>query len=168
MENIAIISGVIILTVAIITLKKTKTSKRTLNLIKRLEGLSLTPYKDSGGKWTIGYGHLITRSENYLLNPKGITEKIADTLFINDVIEKEKDIQRLVKVPLNIAQHDALVSLVFNIGAGNFKKSTMLKNINKKQFSIAANEFPKWRFINKKESAGLLKRRAIEQEIFIS
>jgi len=140
-----------------------------LSFIKRFEGLRLKPYKDSGGKWTIGYGHLIKiPSENYLLNKNGITNAKAENLLRQDVKIAENSVKINTKIPLNKNQLNALVSLVFNIGIGNFSRSTMLKLINQNKITQAAGEFPKWRFINGKESPGLLLRRAKEQSMFMS
>jgi len=80
------------------------------------EGFRLKPYKDSKGNWTIGVGHLILPTENYLLNPAGITKEKATELLKADVLKVERAIDRRVRVPLQQHQIDALVSLLFNVG----------------------------------------------------
>lgn len=143
-------------------------SNKGLNKLKRFEALRLKPYKDSGGKFTIGWGHLIKRpEENYLLNKNGISAGKATQLLRADVQVAEKAVKRLVKAPLSGNQIDALISFVYNIGIDAFAQSTMLRYINAKQYQKAANEFPAWRYVNKKENAGLLARRAEEQSMFL-
>lgn len=137
-------------------------------MIKQLEGLRLKPYRDSGGKWTIGYGHLIKDNEPELRRKQGITQKDADNLLFNDIAIAERAITDNVQTPLNIAQFDALVSLIFNIGVGAFRSSTLLKKLNQKNYAEAASEFPRWRYVGTVESSALLKRRAIEQDMFLS
>jgi lysozyme len=77
-------------------------------------------------------------------------------------------VNRLVKVELTQDQFDALVSLVFNIGGGNFERSTLLKKINARNFDGAADEFPRWNRAAGKVMAGLTKRRHAEQSLFQS
>ena len=93
--------------------------------IKRHEGLRLTAYDDGAGTLTIGYGHLI-RSDM----PTRITREEAERLFLADLAIAEAAVNRLVQVPLTSAQFDALVSLVFNWGSGNFAQSQLLALLN--------------------------------------
>jgi lysozyme len=93
--------------------------------IKRHEGLRLTAYDDGAGNLTIGYGHLI-RSDM----PNQIAREEAERLFLADLATAEAAVNRLVQVPLTSAQYDALVSLVFNWGAGNFAQSELLRRLN--------------------------------------
>ena len=152
----------------VVALLRTGLSNKGLNTLKRFEALRLKPYKDAGGKFTVGWGHLIKRpEENYLLNKNGISVGKANQLLQGDVQIAEKAVKRLVKVPLSGNQLDALISFVYNIGVGAFSRSSMLKYLNAGQYREAANEFPAWRYVNKRENAGLLARRAKEQSLFL-
>lgn len=75
-----------------------------------------------------------------------------------------------VKVPINDDMRTALVSLVYNIGIGNFQKSTLLKKLNASDYVGAANEFTKWVYggngAKKRVIEGLLSRRLREQSLF--
>jgi lysozyme len=71
-----------------------------------------------------------------------------------------------VKRPLNQNQWDALVSFVYNVGAGNFISSTMLKLLNQGDYKGAAGEFPKWVHTNGQINPGLVRRRAAERALF--
>lgn len=146
-----------------------KISANGLRKIKEFEGLKLTPYKDTAGKLTIGWGHLIKLpAEAELLRKEGITPEKAEKLLNDDLREAESAVNRLVKAPITGNQYDALVSFVYNIGQGAFSESTMLKHLNNGDYQSAANEFPRWRYAGGEESAGLVKRRAVEQQLFLA
>ena len=85
--------------------------------------------------------------------------------YVKDFGDK---ILQLVKVPLNQNQFDALVSICYNIGMGNFSKSTLLKKINQGDFKGASLEFEKWNKSGGIVLAGLVKRRLKEKALFIS
>lgn len=140
-----------------------KISNKGLDLIKRFEGLRLEAYLCAAGVPTIGYGH----TRGVKLGQK-ITEQQAEDLLLEDIHEFELAIQRLVSVNLTQNQFDALVALIFNIGIGNFKSSTLLKKLNLKDYVGAANEFNKWVYAAKKKLRGLVKRRDAERLLFIS
>lgn len=174
-----------------------------LALIKSYEGLHdgdkstkaiLEPEKDPLGKWTIGWGYLLTENGDHLqgdkdrarayakwkaMFPKGMTLADADGLLVKVVAEVTDALGRLVKVDVNRNQANALTSLVYNIGAGiqdgvkgDFADSTLLARLNAKQFDKAADQFLQW---NKGRVGGVLKpikgltlRREREREIFIT
>lgn len=83
--------------------------------IRKHEGLRLTAYDDGAGNLTIGYGHKIVSDI-----PNKITREQAEELFRSDLAIAEAAVNRSVRVPLTSAQFDALVSLVFNWGGGEF------------------------------------------------
>jgi len=152
----------------IYTLKKL--SLRGLNIIKSHEGLRLERYKDEAGLWTIGYGHLIQRGENYTV----ITKEQAEQILLDDVAVFEDAIKRLVSVPLNQNQLDALISFTFNVGIGAFRNSTMLRKLNNYDYHGALAEFARWNKVTnpatgqKEVSRGLTRRRGQEQQLFIA
>ena len=78
----------------------------------------------------------------------------------------------MVKVPLNQNEFDALVSLVFNIGAGGFKGSSVLRNLNAGNRRGAADSMLAWNkgTIGGKKVVlkGLANRRAEERAQFLS
>lgn len=138
-----------------------KTSSNGIELIKKYEGFRANAYKCPAGKWTIGYGHTRTASIG-----QTITEIDAEELLKSDLGVSEWAVNHYVKVPLNQNQFDALVSFVFNVGYGNFKKSTLLKLLNQGNYEVARKEFYKWRKGGGKVLPGLVKRRAAEAELF--
>lgn len=141
-----------------------KISKKGLDHLSQSEGIVLTAYLDTGGVWTIGVGH--TGKE--VLKGLRISYEKALELLQEDTKEAEDAVNRLVKVELTQNQFDMLVSFVFNLGEGQFSKSTLLKVLNNKQYQEAADQFPKWCYDNGKMIQGLLNRRLAEQKIFKS
>ncbi len=139
-------------------------SENGINFIKLQEGLRLDVYSDTGGKLTIGYGHLLLHPEYY----ETITEEKARELLKDDLSVAENIINRWVIFPLNQNQFDALVSLVFNIGAGSFKTSTLLKLLNESDLDGAANEFDRWIHVGNEISDDLIDRRAAEKSLFLT
>jgi lysozyme len=134
-----------------------------LTLITGFEKLRLTAYLDAVGVWTIGYGH--TRSA---LPGMQISEARALDLLSQDVQDAESSVQRFVRVPLTQYQFDALVSLVFNIGGGAFKSSTILRLINERAEPLRIGaEFKRWVYGNGKKLGGLELRRAAERRMYL-
>lgn len=102
-----------------------KTSNEGIELIKHFEGLESKAYVCPGGKWTIGYGH--TKG----VKPGDVvTEEQAEELLRADLIEAERYVATYVHAPLRQNQFDALVSFVYNVGCGNFRRSSLLKEVN--------------------------------------
>ena len=67
-------------------------------------------------------------------------------------------------------KHDALVSLIFNIGEENWKRSTTLRKLNEGDKLGAANAFELWTkaFVENELVTldGLVRRRAAEKSLF--
>lgn len=160
----------IVLSIAVLSallLGKTRVSYRGLERIKKFESFSAIPYKDAAGKWTIGYGHLITEKDNFPPNIK-ITREQGNKLFLRDISIVDNCIKRNVSVQLSTNEYDAIASLIFNIGCGAFTRSTLLKWLNHNDRIKAANEFPRWIYAGGRQNAGLMKRRLQEKEIFMA
>lgn len=141
---------------------------RTLNdagleLIKSFEGCKLTAYKDGGGVLTIGYGH----TGDDVTEGQVITQDEADDLLRQDVQNKVDGVCRSTAVEINDNQLAALTSFAYNVGLGNLRGSTLLKNLNAGDYDGAAKEFLEWDRIGGKVSPGLLRRRMAEQDLFL-
>lgn len=139
-----------------------KTSEAGIETLKELEGVRHKAYLDTGGVWTNGAGHTGPDVyEGQIVDDNQINQWLKD-----DVAEAEDAVNRLVTVPLTQNQYDALVSFVYNLGEGQFKKSTLLRRLNAKDYEGARNEFKRWVYDNGKLIAGLVKRRYAEAEMF--
>ena len=146
---------------------KKKTSPRGVQFIKDGEGCSLRAYKCPAGVWTIGYGHTSASGSPVVFEKMTITQREADEILKSDLRKFEEAINRLVQVPLNQSQFDALVSLSFNIGIDRFGKSTLLKKLNAGDYDAVPNEMMRWNRIGKKVSKGLTNRRAKEAALWV-
>lgn len=133
-------------------------------LIKKWEKLRLKAYLPTKNDvWTIGWGHTHKVSSTMT-----ITEEQAEKFFDEDVAWVNRVIATHVKVPLNQNQYDAVASWVFNVGETNAAKSSLFRKLNSKDYSGAANEFPKWNKQKGKVLSGLVKRRAEEMAYFLN
>lgn len=98
------------------------------SLVKQLEGCRLTGYVDSVGKATVGYGH--TGPEVRV--GQSITQEIADHDLLVDLATADQRLSEVCVSSALSALHDheraALVSFVFNVGAG--PGWTIWKDIN--------------------------------------
>ena len=139
-----------------------KISHRGLKLIAGYEGFHSKPYLCPANKQTIGYGHLIMPYEKFT----EITREEGDALLLKDCEIAEKAVEKLVTAEINQDIFDALVSFAFNVGAGNFEKSSVLKNLNKSDYYNCALSFCLWNKAGGKILQGLINRRAEEQLIF--
>jgi GH24 family phage-related lysozyme (muramidase) len=159
-----------IIALAIVGLILLTTNVSAAALIAKFEGLELKAYQDSAGIWTIGYGN--TRNPYTGLPIKQgdkITKKEAIDWLRITTAAVEADVKRLVKVPINTNQRLALASLVFNIGAGAFARSTLLRLLNSGADKAAvAAQFLRWNRAGGKVIPGLTKRRKAESELFLS
>jgi len=144
-------------------MKKFITSKNGIELMHHFEGCKLKAYLDSGGVATIGRGHTRTA----IMGMK-ITQEQADDLFVEDLLETETRVNGL-NLNINQNQFDAIVSLVYNIGIGSFKRSTLLKLIRiYPDNSQIVNEFKKWRKAGGRVLKGLERRRMAEAVLYFT
>lgn len=153
-----------------------KISETGKHFIAGFEGFEPTPYRDQAGYLTIGFGHRIKTGELF----SSVTEEEAETLLGQDLLWAETVVSQHVDVDLNQNQFDALVSFVFNVGAGakGFKDgfviladgqpSTMLRLLNNFQYEQAAAQFPMWCYAGGEKIDGLLQRREAEKALFLS
>lgn len=82
--------------------------------------------------------------------------------------EGEKIVSNWVTVSITQNEFDALVSLIMSIGKDNFKRSTLLKQLNRGNKNIASNEFLKWIKREGKDDPDLLARRSMERQLFLT
>jgi len=143
-------------------MKKMTASRLGLRLIKDFEGLRLGAYLCPAGVPTIGYGHTKGVKMGQV-----ITNEQADDYLIEDIAPLERHLNKL-GINFRQEQFDALVSWLFNLGVGNFKKSNLLKRIQADASDEAiAAEFIKWIYAGKTPLAGLKKRRVAEANMFV-
>ena len=142
-----------------------RTSKAGTNFIKGFEQLKLVPYKCSGGWWTIGYGHAISKTEKPYWE---VTEEMAEWFLEKDVAKSEGAVDRLIRVSLTQNQFDALVSFTFNLGGGALQRSTLRQKLNRGEYDEIPDEFMKWVRAGGFVLKGLVRRRTAEGRIFMT
>lgn len=137
------------------------TSKTGLALIAAHEGLKLKAYLCPAGVPTIGYGH----TKGVRMGDT-ITPDQADKFLREDLADAEKAVNAQ-GLKINQNQYDALVSFTFNVGVGNFGKSTLLKKVKANADDPAIrNEFARWNKGGGKVLPGLTRRRKEEADLY--
>jgi GH24 family phage-related lysozyme (muramidase) len=142
-------------------------------LIQKWEGLFLKAYLDPVGVLTIGYGTISNKQLGINVRPGMVIskEKAVEWMRV-ELRQQEQWMANLIKVPLTQYQWDCLDSFVFNVGIGNFKRSTLLKKLNKGDYASVPSELLKWtkardRRTNKYVTLrGLLNRRNDEARMW--
>ena len=159
-------------------------SDKGLDLIKAQEGYhtrlkdgSCKAYLCPAGVWTCGWGC----TDGVTANTQWTTEEATDALR-REMGKHEANVHKLVTVPLTQGQFDALVSLCYNIGPGNLKKSNLLRHLNNGDYARAASHFADFKYAKVRGDtakfykvkdgtsvalAGLVTRRAAETQLFL-
>ena len=143
-----------------------------MSLIQDFEGYRDTGYyatddEKARGIVTVGYGstHRVGEGEQ-------ITEEQANQFLMEDMMEAEEAVDRLVSIDLTPNQRSALTSLIFNVGQGNFAKSKALVALNLGDFDSfkreAFGENDGFVYSGGVKLDGLINRRAKERDVFTS
>lgn len=163
-----------------------KTSHNGIEIIKfyeqvhdgDLRKIGLQPKLCPSGIVTIGYGRALRDfNGKFLKGVEGfrrmmeiypdwetITREEAEEMLEEDLVWVEKEIN-VLRLKLSQNEFDALVSLVYNIGIGNFSSSTLLRRIKGASGSIY-DAFMMWVKSDNKILPGLVKRRKTEAILF--
>lgn len=126
-----------------------------------LEGVRYKPYQDVVGVWTVCYGHT---GKDIMLG-KTYTETECRALLNKDLNVVARQINPYIKVKIPETTRGALYSFVYNVGAGSFQSSTLLRKINQGDISGACDQLRRWTYAGGKEWKGLVTRREIEREV---
>ena len=136
---------------------------KAMLFIGKEEGLSLVPYADVAGLWTVGYGHRCTAEQG------AITRQEAEDLLEADVLKAAAALDGLLG--LNDEMTVALTSLIFNIGVPAFSRSTMRLRLAACNWESAAKQFERWVFVRVGGKPvvcnGLVLRRERERNLFL-
>ena len=126
-----------------------------------LEGVRYKPYQDVIGVWTVCYGHT---GKDIMLG-KTYTESECRALLNKDLNMVANQIDPYILKPIPETMHGALYSFAYNVGAGNFKTSTLLRKINQGDTKGACEQLRRWTYAGGKKWKGLVTRREIEREV---
>ena len=160
-----------------IEISNMKMSAGGLQILMNSESVSYDIYLDQAGLPTIGWGHCLTQSEvnsgkirltnGQILDIRkgGISPQQAKALLESDLEPREQAVNRLIDVPLEQYQFDALTHFLFNVGEGAVETSTLRKKLNRGMYDAVPSELRKWKYITKNgekvESKGLINRREV-------
>lgn len=159
-----------IITLAIVGLILISRKVSATKIIAQFEGLRLRAYQDTGNIWTIGYGTTINPETGLPIKRGDVITKDQALAWLRiNIAGLERQIKRLVKVPITANQLTALTSLAYNIGIGAFSRSTLLRLVNNRaDKNLIAAQFIRWNKVNGQEVPGLTRRRQLEAELFLS
>jgi len=96
-----------------------------------------------------------------------VTREEAERYLEQDIQEAASAVQRHVQVPLTEHELAALSSFTYNVGEGQFQKSTLVQKLNAGDRHGAANELLRWNKAGDKVLPGLVTRRKEERELFL-
>lgn len=147
----------------------TTPSRQLLDLLMRFEGLHrvgkdglVYPYLCPAGFPTIGYGHLLAS-----MATPAITTGAAELLLHQDA---SKHLALALSLSPGLANEpqgrlDAIADFVFNLGAGAYRRSTLMKKVNAGDWAAASTEIRKWVWGGGKKLPGLILRREAEAQL---
>lgn len=127
-------------------------------MVATFEGKRNHAYKDVVGIPTICYG-----STQGVKMGDYKTDEECSLLLKSELEKRAKVIDRIVTVPITEPQKAALVSFMYNVGEGAFRGSTLLKKLNRGDYSGACSELKRWVYAGGKKWKGLITRRDIEE-----
>lgn len=107
------------------------------------EGKSNPVYLDLAGVPTACFGQTgpsIKMGDTY-------TDEECFEFLANDLTQRDASLKKLVAVPLEMHEQVAYLSIIYNIGIGNFQRSTMLRELNAGRRVQACNEIKRWVFV---------------------
>lgn len=139
-----------------------------VNLIRESEGCKLTAYPDpgTGGKpWTIGYG---STGRGIVRGTVWTKEKAEERLRLDASSVLSLALQTSpVLVKANSEKQAAIADFIYNLGIGNYKRSTLKKRVDAQDWNAAAVEIKRWNRAAGKALPGLTARRKKEADLLL-
>lgn len=159
-------------------------SNNGLSMLKKSEGSKSQIYDDKTGKLvssytevkgfpTIGVGHLIkpeekSKYQGFFLGMSKLSDIDINTLLNTDLDPREKSLNRYLKNKVTQNMFDALLSMMFNTGGGNLNFKAAIAEVNKGNYTVAADWIRKGPVSSKgKIFPGLVRRRGEEADLFL-
>lgn len=130
-----------------------------IGMVASWEGKSNDPYRDIVGVMTVCYGETNVAMRRY-------TDAECKAMLGDSLVTYARPV--LARNP-ELAGHDpqlaAATSLAYNIGAANYRGSSVARLFSARRWKDACNAFLAWRFAGGKEVRGLLNRRRSERDM---
>ena len=136
-----------------------------VKLIKKYEGCELTAYRCPAKIWTIGYGYTHNIKEGMVW-----TQQQADEALHTVVLESLNTAFRLSPTlrDESIYKQAAIADFIYNLGAGNYAKSSLKLRVDQKNWVSAIHEIKKWDKVKGVPLKGLTRRREEEAKLLAS
>lgn len=129
-------------------------------VVASFEGRNLVAYLDPVGIPTICEGV----TQGVKLGDVRTPEQ-CDAALATEVRRHARAVDKYIRVPVSPNTYASLVSFVYNVGEGNFARSTLLRKLNRGDIAGACNEMPKWVYANGRKLKGLERRREAERKL---
>ena len=143
------------------------------NLITQFEGFRASPYLDTAGIWTIGYGTTHINGQPITATTPAMSQATARTIATTEVELTYTSVVGLCPKGASPQQIAACASFAYNEGLSAFKGSTLLFLWKEGDIKGAAEQFMEWIYDHDPkthqlvEVDGLKNRREAEQEMFL-
>ena len=137
-----------------------------MDLIREFEGLRTTAYRDATGVWTIGYGHTSRAGLPNVQPGMTISHDEASRILALDVTRFAEGVESLLTRQLTDRQFSALVSFAYNVGLGNFGKSSVRLAANVGDHERVQRRLGLWVKAGGRTLPGLVRRRAAEAAMY--
>lgn len=165
-----------------------RTSDKGIHLMHEFEGYRNRPYKCSARIWTVGWGHAMypeqlrlpnVRKDPYTgmirdefpLKPEDDREwsrEELEQIFKDDLRRFEVGVLKMCPKLIDQGLFDACVAISFNMGLGNFQRSSIRQRINRGEPKESiAEAFMLWTKAGGKVLNGLVRRRKAEIGLFL-
>jgi lysozyme len=124
------------------------------------EGLRQTAYRDVVGIPTICYGE----TKNVRMGQTA-TRAECDSMLVHSLVEHEDGMLKCLRVALPEKTQQAFLSFTYNVGAGAFCGSTLLRKANAGDIRGACDELLRWDKAGGVVFPGLTRRRLAERSM---
>ena len=136
-----------------------------LKLIRDSENCKLTAYQCPAGVWTVGWGFTGAEVKKSVCWTQ---EKADECLLITAMSVLDRAVKYSpVLATVNIEKLAAIADFIYNLGIGNYSKSTLKKQVDAGNWIAASSEIKKWKKAAGKELKGLTIRRAKEAHLLL-
>jgi len=133
--------------------------------LQDLEGTRLQSYKDIGGVLTVCTGHTgpdVTVGKVYSPSQCAALTQQDAQIAASGVLKVSP---QLLYHPVQLA---SAVSFSYNVGVGTYDKSSVARDFNAGNFTLACNDLLKYTYADGKYSTGLANRRKQENLLCLS
>jgi len=148
----------------------TKASEKLRDFIKNEEGFRLKAYDIGDGMITVGWGHAEKKAHSQFRVGQEVSKETVERLFEKDMRWAESNINRMldkwkkegINVEINQEMYDAMVSMAYGMGIGNFLRSDFIRLVKHNKMEEAQKRI----LTTNVSYKGHIKRRQKEAEIF--